>query len=136
MAGLITTLSQTSFIKSFNLPAGIRAGNYVFAAKIGYEGSVGTSSYSFSINEISKTKKIAGISAGKIHYLIYALIIAVLILIFVKKVKASKKRNKELKKKLMKKLDLLEEAFRSGFITRESYSKGKKKIEDCIGKLG
>ncbi|MEK6876796.1 MAG: AIR synthase-related protein, partial [Nanoarchaeota archaeon] len=49
---------QTSFIKLFNLPPNIKSGNYVFAAKINYENSTGTSSYIFNVGERTSSKKI------------------------------------------------------------------------------
>ncbi len=193
---------QTSFLRLFNLPSNIKTGNYVFAAKINYENSTGTSSYIFNINEEKKTKKILGICESKGGCAIYAMIAIALILLLLliqiyikakstekkgglykflhtaglikakrekeklKKIQenqrikqkeleekkrlideefkkineklkygAKERKNKELQKKLKEKLDLMEEAYKLGFISKESYIKDKKKIENRIRKL-
>lgn len=192
---------QTSFIRLFNLPSTIKPGGYVFAAKIIYENSVGTSSYTFSIYEDSKTKKILR-KCENGNCIIYALIVITLILLLLlrqisiktkhtekkkslykflhtiglirtkiekKKIKrmletqkrkqkeleekrklintefkklsknlkyeTRERKNKELQEKLKEKLNLLENAFKSGFISKESYLKDKEKIEKYIRKL-
>ena len=192
---------QTSFLRLFNLPPNIKAGNYVFAAKINYENSTGTSSYIFTVNEEKKNKKILGICESKGDCASYALIVialAILLLlmqIYIKAKSAEKKKpyaflhtiglikakrekekfkkiqenqrikqkeleekkrlideefkkineklkygakereNKELQKNLKEKLGLLENAFKSGFISRESYLKDKEKIENYIRRI-
>ena len=141
--------TRTKFTRSLSLPSDLAPGNYVVAVKVIYGDSVGTSSALFEVK--ARTIKLYPIQINdyKTILLFGAGIIILAGLIFssyrftnLKSKKPQTKveeikqlRGEDRMQKLKKELEALEGAHKSGFISKESYEREKKRIEDSINTL-
>ena len=141
--------TQAKFTRSLSTPSDLKPGNYVAAAKVIYEDSVGTSSDLFEV----KAKEIKLYPIKLTDYKVIAIIAAVMVLLggfifgaykygYLKKdqpkteAEETKQIHEDIKsEKLQKELAALEEAHKSGFISEESYQESKKRVEDALRKL-
>lgn len=157
---IVAVGTQVSFSKVIDLPENIALGDYVVSAKVKYGLTVATASDLFSIFEKGfillspkyQTAFITGI-------LIFVIIVAIVIIIYENRRRKLKSvvanQNKKLLKvyervnsgkvksdeinpeinKLSSQMALLEEAYRKGYIKKESYQIGKEKIDILIRRL-
>lgn len=141
--------TQAKFTRSLSVPSDLKPGTYIAAAKITYADSVGIGSDLFEVH--AKTIRLYPIQIT--DYRVIALFGAVTliagVLIFSayragyfkkKALKTKVEEIKELKEegkaqKLKKELDALEGAYKSGFISEESYKRDKQRIEDRLSRL-
>lgn len=134
--------TQAKFVRELVIPLEISFGTYTAYVEAYTNIIVGTGSDSFEIMPKSASKYPQDVN----RYLLgLAAIIAVIIVfiagIYGLNVRQKKKEIEKLKKlepmerieKLEKELKALEEAYKSGFISKESYEKEKKRIEERLG---
>ena len=141
--------TQAKFTRALSIPSDLKPGTYVAFAKVIYSDSIGTSSDLFEVN--AKAIRLYPIQIKDYRVILIggAVILVAGILIFSsyqlgyfrKKLPKAKEEEMELLKeeekaqKLRKELDALGKAYKSGFISEESYQKEKKRIEDKLNKL-
>ena len=145
----IAVETQAKFSRSLLAPSDLRPGSYVALVKVTYGDSVGTSSDIFEVKakairllpmQIKDYRVVlAGIGAVA---LITVLIFSAYKFGYIKKglpkgkveqIKVIKEEEKS--QKLRNELDALEKAYKSGFISEESYQKDKKRVEDKLNSL-
>lgn len=141
--------TQSKFTRALTIPSDLRPGNYVAFAKVTYADSVGTSSDLFEVT--AKAIRLYPIqfrdykvilSIGAVILIAGAVIFSAYKFGYVKK-KAPKTKEEEAKQlqagdkaqKLKKELEALEGAYKSGFISGESYTRDKQRIEDKLNRL-
>src|SRR3989344_3892635 len=150
----VTLENQDSFSRTIKLPKEIPSGDYVAIVQAKYQNSVGSSSVMFHVSEKESLKFV------KNKYFFVILIVVVLLILIVfflerqrKNLKTSLKKqsnqisrvNKKIKKekikthetnkegnKFQKQLSALEKAYSQGYIKKESYEKGRKKIMEKL----
>ena len=142
------------FVKSFELPAYLKEGDYILAAEVRYGNSAGTSSFLFNVAEEKRTT-IAYLSDYRLYSI--ALILALVIFIFFfmnyKKLKDIEnlrnptriykifKERETLEnariaaKKLIRQQQILDGTFNSGYITERSYKIVKKRIQGMLNEI-
>ena len=141
--------TQAKFTRSLSVPSDLKPGTYVAVAKVTYGDSVGVSSSLFEV--IAKSIRLLPVQLQDYRFILLAGAIALVAGIFIfsayglgyfqKRVPKSKGEEiKQLKReekaqKLRKELEALASAYKSGFISEESYQKDKKRIEDDLNKL-
>jgi len=141
--------TQAKFTRALTAPSSLRPGNYVAVAKVTYADSVGTSSDLFEVT--AKTIRLYPIQFKdyKVILLFGAVIAIAGIIVFsayqfgyirkkMPKTKADEAKQlqaEEKAQKLKKELAALESAYKSGFISQESYARDKKRIEDKLNSL-
>jgi uncharacterized membrane protein YgcG len=139
--------TQAKFTRRILVPSYLEPGSYVAFAKVTYADSVGVSSDLFEVQ--AKTIKLSLVQL-KDYRIILAILAGALIfgsLIFMaykfrpslkKKAPATPEeevkqiKEEEKAEKLRKELKALESAYKSGFISEESYKRDKKRIEDKL----
>lgn len=139
----VTVETQSKFVRKLLIPSDLKLGTYVAFVEVKTpDGLIGTSSDLFEV-----AAKYKGIypSQLKIYIavlvIIFALFIAFILATYVFKRVKEKKETAELKRKtpleriekLEKELKALEAAHKSGFISKESYQKEKKRVEEKLG---
>lgn len=145
----IAVETQAKFTRSLLVPSDLRPGNYVALVKVIYGDSIGTSSDLFEVK--AKEIRLYPIQINDYRIILLIGIIVVIAGIFIfsayrygylkkKLPKTEVEQTKQLKEeekvqKLRKELDALEKAYKSGFISEESYQKDKKRIEDKLNRL-
>ncbi len=131
--------TQKEFIKTFKLPSGIAIGDYTISAELRYDNITASSSASFEI--IKKPIEMPS-PLRQIQYLLLIIIIILIVLILHKKYKTKKieelikKEKKFTRNELDKQLQILKTDLDSGYITKDTYDKQKKKIEKLMKKGG
>ena len=150
----ISVLDKSEFVKSFELPAYLKEGDYILAAEVRYGNSAGTSSFLFNVAEEKRTT-IAYLSDYRLYSI--ALILALVIFIFFfmnyKKLKDIEnlrnptriykifKERETLEnariaaKKLIRQQQILDGTFNSGYITERSYKIVKKRIQGMLNEI-
>ena len=141
----ITVETQAKFVRKLLIPSDLKPGTYVaFVEVTTPDGLVGSSSDLFEV-----TTKFEEKYSPQLKYYIFGLAGIVLLFIFIifvlnflSKIKKKKKiiefkekMPEENIQKLEKELAALEGAFKSGFISEESYNKGKERIEKKLQML-
>lgn len=134
--------TQTKFIRELVMPAEIKPGTYVAFVEASSNGTiVGSGSDTFEVKAKYKLPYyqqlrfyiiVAAVAAG--------LFIAAILAFYVYRVLKKKKEIEQVKKlepmerteKLEKELKALEEAYKSGFLSEESYKKEKKRVEERL----
>lgn len=141
--------TQAKFTRSILAPSDLLPGTYVALVKVTYGDSVGVSSDLFEVKV--KTLSLYPIFRGRNFGVVFAAVVAILLLAglgayyFIRlrrKTPAPVARAKEKEQiisenanqKLKKELDALEKAYRSGFISEDSYQKSRKRIDKKLGK--
>lgn len=141
--------TQAKFTRKILVPSDLKPGNYAVFAKVIYADSVGISSDLFDVKAKAIRLYPIQINGYKTILLVGAMALVAGILIFSAyqfghlKNKAPKTKTEaveqvkeeEKTQKLRKELEALESAYKSGFISEESYLKGRKRIEDKINSL-
>ena len=153
-------LGKKAFIKTFSIPNYLKEGDYLLAAEVNWSTSAGTSSFLFHVVEEKEKIAISYLRDYRIYAL--ALIIILIILLFfflnwkalknIENMRAPIRIYKVFKKretianariaasKLAKQKELLENAFKSKYISQEAYKKCNKRIDgmlrDVSRKLG
>lgn len=151
--------SQALVTKSVNLPKDIEIGNYIFGVVLRYKNSVGTSSAVFSVEKKNSIGLFPAINWTYLVVTFIVLFIALFVILFeyerrkMRDVVATQEKDiKRISKNLQgkkintkdlgnishgleEKLDVLRRAYDSGYISRNSYVKGKKRLEDMKKKL-
>ena len=149
---IVKVETQKEFIKNFKLPSDIAIGDYLISAEVRYGEDTAISSSLFKVIKSQIILKFSLI--GVLTILVVLLIVLTIInLREHKDLKYIIKTNKILKSigleispremkrisikrgKIQKKLDSLLEAYNSGFISKESYGKSKKSLENEIKSL-
>jgi len=142
--------TQAKFTRSILVPSTVLPGTYVAYAKVTYGDSVGVGSSLFEV--AAKSIKLYPIPIQDYKWFVIlfgAVILALNIFIFSAhrygyfKKKAPESKGEEIKdmraeekeQKLKKEMGSLEEAYKSGFISEESYQKDKKRIQERLGKF-
>jgi len=148
---------MTSITKSFDLPKDVEAGDYIFGAILKYKNSVGSSSIIFQVIEEEKPS-ISLISNRYVIILVGIIVFAVLFVLFseyerkkmknvlkiqrteiknirndIKKTKGLGLGSSSIKRKISQQRAALEKAFDAGYISHDSYEKGKKRLQN-LGK--
>lgn len=142
--------TQAKFVRELLVPSDLKPGTYVASVKVTFEDSVGTSSDLFEIK--AKAIRLYPISIKDYRFYLLVGIVLVVSGIFVYLIygylprkrhmpKTKEEEDKLIKteekiKKLEKELKALEKAYKSKFISGESYQKGKERIEKDLKKLG
>lgn len=157
---IVAVETQVSFSKMIKLPPDIKPGDYVAIAQARYDSSLGSSSVMFRVTEKEKPDIIYFIKNKYFIIVVAIIILFVFAILFLeherkkmrdivkiqteeiksinKKIKGKKVEASEavkIKGKLKKQLDALERAYSGGYITNESYEKGKKRIQNLSKKL-
>jgi len=142
---IVTVETQAKFVRKLLIPSDLRPGNYVAFVEVKTpDGLIGTSSDSFEVSS-----RFEGEYPLQLRYyvlgfvgVITLLIIIILLLRLSERLKQKKKVKKikekipeENIKKLEKELAALESAYRSKFISKESYKKNKERVENKLKKL-
>ena len=131
--------TQAKFIRELIIPPEIDAGIYTaFVEAFSNSTTVGTGSDTF---EIKAKYKVPYYQILKPYAIIIAAVIAFVLGVYGINILNKKKKIAELKEKmpleriekLEKELNALEKAYKSGFISKESYQKEKKRIEERLG---
>ena len=141
--------TQAKFTRALTVPSDLRPGNYVAVAKVTYADSIGTSSDLFEVT--AKTIRLYSIQFKdyKVVLSIGAIILIAGVIVFsayhlgyvrkkMPKTKADETKQLQMEdkaQKLRKEIEALESAYKSGFISAESYEKDKKRIGDKLNKL-
>ena len=141
--------TQAKFTRALTIPSGLRPGNYVALTKVTYADSIGTSSDLFEVT--AKTIRLypTKFKDYKVILLFGAVIAIAGVIIFsayrfgyirkkmpkTKADEAKQLQSEEKAQKLKKELTALESAYKSGFISEESYQRDKKRIEDKLKSL-
>ena len=134
---------QAKFRRTLLVPRDLKPGTYVVTVKVAYGDSIGTSSSLFEVTAKSIKLYLVQIKDYRFILLFGAVVMIVGIFIFSvyqfgyfkKKVpKVKREEIKQLKieekaQKLKKELNALEKAYKSGFISEESYKRDKQRIE-------
>jgi len=143
--------TQAKFVRELFVPSDTIPGDYVATVKVTFDDSVGISSDVFEVRaKAIRLYPIAlrGLTTQILVGIIIVLIIASVFLIYYfglpKKKQLPKTREEESKlikseektKKYERELAALEKAFKSQFISEESYKKGKERVEKELKKLG
>lgn len=136
--------SQTTFTKKFKLPKDLSYGEYIILAIVNYQDSVGTSSEVFTVGK----KEL--LNLWNISLIIGVLMFLIIISIWqrkslksierkqIKRLRGLEKSNMAplvLKQKLEKELSLLDKNYKSKYISKGSYEKGKERINSIINKI-
>ena len=136
---VVTVETQAKFVRKLLIPSDLRPGNYVAFVEVKTpDGLIGTSSDSFEVSsrfEEEYPPQLGYYALGFVGVIIL-LIIIILLLRLSERLK-QKKKVIEIKEKipeekiqkLEKELAALESAYKSKFISEESYRKGKERIE-------
>ena len=131
--------TQAKFIRKLEIPAEIAPGTYIAAVEASTNVVVGSGSDNFEVMSKVENKYtielryyLIGFAALVALSIIFVLSVRGLMLLRKKKEIAEIKEKMPLEKisKLEEELRALEEAFKSGFISKESYEKEIKRIED------
>lgn len=141
--------TQATFTRELFVPSDIGPGTYVASVKVTFENSVGISSDLFEVK--AKAIRLIPVPIRDLApYLVGIAVVALIVYIFVirglglpgkKHVpKTEEEESKLLKteekiKKLEKELAALESAYKSGFISEESYKNNKERVEKELDKL-
>jgi len=146
---IVTVETQEKFTKKLFVPTDTKPGNYIASVKVTFEDSVGISSDVFEV-KVKAIRLSPIITKRYTPYLIPAIILIIIIFIFLlyrsyllKKrhmPKTKEEKRKAIKtetkiKKLEKELNALDKAYKSKFISKESYKKGKERIKKELKKL-
>lgn len=131
--------TRATFVRKLLIPAEIKPGTYVAFVEVSTDVTAGTGSDTFEVK--SKYKYPTELK----YYIVGVAVLVALVIAFILStygLKALKKKQKvaELKEKkpeekiqkLEKELNALKEAYKAGFISKESYEKEKKRIEEKI----
>ena len=131
--------TQAKFVRKLLIPAEINPGTYIAFVEVSTDVVAGTGSDTFEVK--SKYKYPQELK----YYLIGVAAVVALAIVFILSIyglKALKKKQKiaelrekipeEKVQKLEKELKALETAYKAGFISKESYEKDKKRIEEKI----
>ena len=138
--------TQSKFTRALTIPSDLLPGTYVAFARVNYADSVGTSSDLFEVTAKSIRLLPIQIQGYKSILLFGAAILVVGLLLFSAyrfgyfRKRAPKTKVEEVKQlkgeekaqKLRKELEAVESAYKSGFISGESYQKDKKRIEEKL----
>lgn len=138
--------TQAKFTRSLLVPSDLRPGNYVALVKVIYGDSIGTSSDIFEVKakairlypiQIKGYKTVLLIAGGVL--LIGIIIFSAYRVGYVRKKRPKTEveeikqlRDEEKAQKLRKELEALENAYKSGLISEESYKNSKKRVEDKL----
>ncbi|MBI3035653.1 hypothetical protein HYY71_05010, partial [Candidatus Woesearchaeota archaeon] len=138
--------TQAKFTRSLLVPSDLKPGNYVAFVKVTYADSVSVSSDLFEVK--AKTIKLYPIQIKDYRAVLLFSAVILIIGIFIfsaykfgyLKKKSHAVEGEEIKQleeeekteKSRKELAALEEAYKSGLISEESYQKGRKRIEDKL----
>ena len=142
----IAVETQAKFSRSLLVPSDLVPGNYVALVKVIYGDSIGTSSDIFEVK--AKSIRLLPIQFQDYRVILFggaAVMIAALLIFsaykfgYLKK-KAPKSKEEGVKQlkgeekaqKLSKELEALEKAYKSGFISEESYQKDRKRVEEKL----
>ncbi len=140
--------TQSKFTRALTIPSDLRPGNYVAFARVIYGDSIGTSSDLFEVK--AKAIRLYPIKIADYRIILFGGIIVLVLgaLIFSayhfgylkkkmpkKEVGIKEIKEEEKAQKLRKELEALESAYKSGFISEESYQRDKKRIEDKLKSL-
>jgi len=133
--------TQAKFVRQLEIPADIAPGTYIAYVEADTNAVVGSGSDTFEINSKFNNKYPQGVR----YYLAGFGILVVVSIAFVLGIHAlsalrKRKEIEEIKekkplekiRKLEDELKALEEAYKSGFISKESFEKEKKRIEDKL----
>lgn len=141
--------TQAKFTRSLLVPSDLLPGTYVVVVKVIYGDSTGVSSDLFEVQAKTIRLTFTQLKDYRLIILISGIVMLAIVLIFsgykfvyIKK-KAPKTKEEAVKvlreeekaQKLRKELEALESAYKSGFISEESYQKDKKRIEDKLNRL-
>jgi|SRR3989344_2355340 len=139
--------NQAKFTRELLMPSDIKPGTYIASVKVTFENSVGTSSDLFEVK--ARSIRLLPIK----NYMVYLLLGAAFIIftgsVFlmyefgVIRKRAPKTKEEEFKgmqseekaQKLQKELEALEQAYKSKFISEESYMKSRERIENELKKF-
>ncbi len=140
--------TQAKFVRRILVPSDLRPGTYAVFAKVIYADSIGISSDLFEVKAKTITLYPIPIKDYKVLLLLAGVIIAGIVIFSAYRFSHPKKkivktkvdevkelRSEEKLQKLEKELEALESAYKSGFISDESYQKGKKRIEQKLSRL-
>lgn len=156
-SNIVAVETQVSFSKTIILPSDIKPGEYVVIAQVKYDSSVGSSSVIFHI--IEKEKPFISLISNKYVIILIGIItFAILFILFleherkkmknvlkiqrteiknirddIKKTKSLSFGSSSIKRKISQQRATLEKAFDAGYISHDSYEKGKKRLQD-LGK--
>ena len=139
----VTVETQAKFIRKLLIPSDLKPGAYVaFVEVTTPDGLVGSSSDLFEVAAKYEEKYppelklyIAGLAA------LFILFVVIILITYWYRALKKKKEMKELKEKtplekiqkLEKELKALEQGYKSGFLSKESYKKEKERIEKKLG---
>ena len=141
--------TQAKFGRELLIPSDTRPGTYVASAKVTFEDSVGISSDVFEVK--AKTIRLYPIALKNYTTLLLLGIIVIIIIsaVSIYKFYPQKKyipktieeegkliQKDEKVKKLEKELKALQQAFNAKFISEETYTRDKARIEKALKKLG
>lgn len=153
---IVAVETQASFLRNVKLPSSLKSGMYAITAQTRYDGSIGTSSDTFTIKE---SKFISLYKPYLLAFIILIIIIVIIIIVLKReywklgksirsyrqeikkastKIKTEKIENiktNKIKQELKNKLNILEEAYKEGHISKESFEKGKERIITKYKKL-
>ena len=142
----VTVDGRASFVKDFKIPKSAQLGPHVFIATAETGESFGTATYIFNLEEKEIPNFYSNLCKDNPNCrnitAILAAMLAVALLILVRR--SFKKKNLNFgkmanisanKARIQKKLDSLEDAHTSGFLSRNSYKKSRKKLSDMIKNL-
>jgi len=155
-SGIVAVETQASFSTIIKLPSKIKAGDYVAIAQVKYDHSLGSASVMFYVIE-------EGIPFYAQKYFMIAIVIFVfftgLILLLeyerkklknvvsnqsaelkkistkITKDKVPSKDSEKIKRNLKNKIVVLDKAYSNGYISKDSYASGKKRVEILLKKL-
>ncbi len=158
----IDVAEKLDITKTFKLPNDIPKGDYIFGVIVESEGSIGTHSAPFKVGGtgfFSSIKDMDFTSSEQIYFIGFLVVVAFIFIIFYlekrhmkdivdiqakeinrinKKVKDKKviaSEATEIRKRLKKRLLALEKAKSEGYISKESFNKGKGRITRLLKKI-
>ncbi|MBS3114280.1 hypothetical protein J4448_04205 [Candidatus Woesearchaeota archaeon] len=131
--------TQATFVRKLVIPAEIKPGTYVAFVEVSTDVIAGTGSDTFEVKSKYKYSPELKYYIIGVAVLVAIVIISILV-IYGFNILRKKKQIAELKEKmplekaqkLEKELRALESAYKTGFISQESYQKEKKRIEDRL----
>ena len=139
--------NQAKFTRELLIPSDIKPGTYIASVKVTFENSVGTSSDLFEVK--ARSIRLLPIK----NYMVYLLLGAAFLIftgsvflmyefgVIKKRVPKTKEeefkgmQSEEKAQKLQKELEALEQAYKSKFISEESYMKSRERIENELKKF-
>mgnify|MGYP001571944015 CR=1 FL=1 len=152
----VSVEKQVSFSKTIKLPKNMKEGDYAAIVYARYSGALGSSDVIFSVKKTEFP-----LSRDRLFMIIFPVILAVIIIIFFVRYERRKLKDivksqvgdmKEINKmiktkeraavkkivigrKLKKQKESLEKAYSLGYISKESYLKGRERIQNMHGKI-